>query len=124
MNSTIQRRGFNMIVEMPSGNKMNHGKALKGGAGMSLNIKNDETTRMVRELAALKGVSLVVAVSEAVKEKLEKEKAERGAALMKKKSRYELLMEFADECAPLFKDGRNANALINDLYDDVTGLPK
>ncbi len=90
---------------------------------MSLNIKNEETTRMVRELAALKGVSLVVAVSEAVREKLEKEKAEREG-VAKKKSRYELLMEFAHECAPLFKDGRSGNDLINDLYDDVTGLPK
>ena len=30
---------------------------------MALNIKNEETHRMVRELAALKGVSLVAAVN-------------------------------------------------------------
>jgi hypothetical protein len=96
----------------------------KSGRGASLNIKNAETARMVKELAALKGVSLVVAVTEAVQEKLENEKAEREALGNTKKSRYELLMEFAKECAPLFKEGRSGNDLINDLYDDVTGLPK
>ena len=91
---------------------------------MALNIKNEETSRMVRELAALKGISLVVAVTQAVQEKLEREKADREALAKTKKSRYELLMEFAKECGPLFKDGRSGNDLINDLYDDVTGLPK
>jgi len=96
----------------------------QSGRGTSLNIKNAETTRLVQELAALKGVSLVVAVTEAVREDLARERAERDAANVKKKSRYELLMEFAEECAPLFTDGRTANELINDLYDDETGLPK
>ena len=91
---------------------------------MSLNIKNEETTRMVRELAALKGVSLVVAVSEAVKEKLEKERSERDQSARLKKSRFDLLSEFSEQCAPLFKDGRTGNELINELYDEETGLPK
>ncbi len=105
-------------------NRKGSGVAPKSTRGTSLNIKNAVTTRMVQELAALKGVSLVVAVTEAVKENLEKEKAEREAAGKTKKSRYELLMEFAKECGPLFKDGRSGNDLINDLYDDETGLPK
>jgi hypothetical protein len=91
---------------------------------MSLNIKNEETTRMVRELAALKGVSLVVAVSEAVKEKLEKERSERDQSARLKKSRFDLLSEFSEQCAPLFKGGRTGTALINELYDEETGLPK
>ena len=91
---------------------------------MAINIKNLEVETHIRELAALRGVSLVTAVTEAVQEKLEKEKAEREALGNTKKSRYELLMEFAKECAPLFKEGRSGNDLINDLYDDVTGLPK
>lgn len=97
---------------------------VEGWNSMALNIKNKETNRMVRELAALKGISLVVAVTEAVREKLERENADREALGKTKKSRYELLMEFAKECGPLFKDGRSGNDLINDLYDDVTGLPK
>jgi len=105
-------------------NDENHEFAPKGSRGTSLNIKNAKTTRMVKELAALKGVSLVVAVTEAVHEKLEKEKAERSLTGKTKKSRSELLMEFANQCAPLFKDGRTGNELINDLYDEETGLPK
>ena len=57
---------------------------------MAINIKNEETTRMVRELAALKGVSLVVAVSEAVQEKLEREKA----------SKSESRLEWLQRCQP------------------------
>jgi hypothetical protein len=102
----------------------NHKFAPKGSRSTSLNIKNAETTRMVKELAALKGVSLVAAVSEAVHEKLEREKAEQEAAINPRRKRSELLMEFAKQCAPLFKDGRSGNELINDLYDEETGLPK
>jgi hypothetical protein len=91
---------------------------------MGISIKSPIAETRIRELATLRGVSLVAAVTEAVEEKLEKEKAEREAIAKKKKSRYELLMEFAKECGPLFKGGRSGNDLINDLYDDVTGLPK
>jgi len=90
---------------------------------MSLNIKNEETTRMVRELAALKGVSLVVAVSEAVKEKLEKEKAEREVAAKGKKSRSELLMEFAREYTARVKNPIHSWEIDALLYDE-DGLPK
>jgi len=105
-------------------NHENRELAPKGSRGTSLNIKNAKTTQMVKELAALRCVSLVVAVTEAVHEKLEKEKAERSLTGKMKKSRSELLVEFAEQCAPLFKDGRSGNELINDLYDDETGLPK
>ncbi len=91
---------------------------------MSLNIKNEETARMVRQLAALQGVSLVVAVTEAVKEKLEREKQEHERANATRKSRYDLLMEFSEQCAPLFNGGRTGNELIDELYDEQTGLPK
>jgi antitoxin VapB len=90
---------------------------------MSLNIKNEETTRMVRELAALKGVSLVVAVTEAVKEKLEKEKAEREQAARPRKSRYDLLMEFSNEYAKRVKDPVHSWEIDSLLYDE-DGLPK
>lgn len=85
---------------------------------MSLNIKDEETDRMVRELAALKGVSLVVAVSEAVKEKLERERAQNS------KSRLARLREIVERTAPLMNDGRSSKELFDELYDDETGLPK
>lgn len=91
--------------------------------GMSLNIKNEETTRMVRELAALKGVSLVVAVSEAVKEKLEKEKAERQLTAKSGKSRYDILMDFANEYSKRVRNPVHSWEIDALLYDQ-DGLPK
>jgi hypothetical protein len=85
---------------------------------MAINIKNEETTRMVRELAALKGVSLVVAVSQAVQEKLEREKASKG------ESRLGWLERITAITAPLMNDGRTSKEVMDELYDDETGLPK
>ena len=85
---------------------------------MSLNIKDEETDRMVRELAALKGVSLVGAVSEAVKEKLEREKASR------QESRLEWLNRITKRTAAIMNDGRSSKELFDELYDEQTGLPK
>ena len=34
------------------------------------------------------------------------------------------LMEIARETAPLMNDGRTSRQLIDDLYDEETGLPK
>lgn len=85
---------------------------------MALSIKNEETDRMIRELAALKKVSLVVAVSEAVREKLEREKASKG------ESRLEWLERITAITAPLMNDGRATKELFDELYDDKTGLPK
>jgi antitoxin VapB len=85
---------------------------------MALNIKNEETNRMVRELAALKGISLVVAVTQAVQEKLEREKASKS------ESRLEWLKRITAITAPLMNDGRTSKELLDELYDDETGLPK
>ena len=85
---------------------------------VALNIKNEETERIVRELAALKQVSLVVAISEAVKEKMEREKA------AKRENRIEWIKRITAVTAPLMNDGRTSKELIDELYDDETGLPK
>lgn len=45
---------------------------------MGLNIKNEETHRLVRELADLTGESMTVAVTEAVRERLERLKKARS----------------------------------------------
>jgi len=73
---------------------------------------------MVRELAALKRVSLVVAVSEAVRENLERVKASKG------ESRLEWLERITAVTAPLMNDGRSTKELFDELYDDETGLPQ
>jgi hypothetical protein len=90
---------------------------------MALNIKNEETTRMVRELASLKGVSLVVAVTEATREALEREKKQRER-IDEKKGLAAWLMEISRETAPLMNDGRSSKELMDELYDEETGLPK
>ena len=92
---------------------------------MGLNIKDRETHDLVRELAELNKSSQTAAVKQAVREKLERDRADQKPGKQTaKKSRHELFAEFSALAAPLFKDGRTANELINDLYDDVTGLPK
>ena len=85
---------------------------------VALNIKNEETHRMARELATLQGVSIVVAVTKAVEEKLEREKA------IKRESRMEWLERITAITAPLMNDGRTSKELMDELYDDKTGLPK
>jgi antitoxin VapB len=47
---------------------------------MSLNIKNEETHRLVRELAAQTGLSMTQAVHDAVQRRLAALRAERGDA--------------------------------------------
>jgi hypothetical protein len=112
-----------MSTALQQVNQKARGLEPKQGPSGSVNIKNAETTRMIRELAALEGVSLVVAITEAVREKLEKEKAEREAAAKPKKSRSELLMEFAKEYTARVKDPIHSWEIDSLLYDE-DGLPK
>jgi hypothetical protein len=112
-----------MSTTLQQKKKQNREFAPNGSRGTSLNIKNAETTRMVKELAALRGVSLVAAVSEAVREKLEKEKAEREAAANPRKKRSELLIEFAKEYTARVKDPIHSWEIDALLYDE-DGLPK
>lgn len=80
---------------------------------MSLNIKNEETHRMAQELAAITGESLTAAVTEAVRERLERVKS-RGMA--------ERIMKIAKESAALLK-GKPLPDHAELLYDEK-GLPK
>ncbi len=83
---------------------------------MALNIKNEETHQLVRELAELTGESMTEAVTEAVRERLEKVRRE-------KESRFERLMAIAKETAPLLRDLPPSTA-IGDLLYDERGLPR
>jgi antitoxin VapB len=86
---------------------------------MALSIKDEETDRLARMVAQKNGETVTMAVKVALRERLERQE-ESG----KRKSRMEALREFAELCAPLFNDGRTGNEMINDLYDEETGLPK
>lgn len=88
---------------------------------MSLNIKNPETHELVKELAALKGVSLTLAVTDAVRNEIEREKASREDK--PPINRYELLMAFAKEYSKRVKDPIHSWEVDALLYDE-DGLPK
>jgi antitoxin VapB len=83
---------------------------------MSLNIKNDKTHRLARELASLTGESMTVAVSEAIRERLERV---RGS----KKDVFERIMQIAKECGPLWKEPYRSIDHGELLYDEK-GMPK
>jgi hypothetical protein len=86
---------------------------------MALSIKNEKTDQLIRELAALRGVSLITAVTEAVEETIQKEKESQR----KKKLTAEWLMEISRETGPLMNDGKSSKELTDELYDSETGLP-
>ena len=65
---------------------------------VSLNIKNQETHRLARELASLTGQSITTAVNAAIRERLE---LVRGKS---KKSLAERLLEIGKDCAAHLKE--------------------
>lgn len=90
---------------------------------MSLNIKNPEAHRLAQELARLRGISLTAAVTEAVREKLEREKAAQASG-DGREGLAEWLIKISRETAPLMNDGKSSIELLDELYDDKTGLPR
>ena len=85
---------------------------------MSLNIKNDETCRLARELAQLTGESMTGAITVALRERLERETRQRDAAALKRDIRA-----IAERCARNLKPGPSAVEHGDLLYDE-RGLPK
>jgi antitoxin VapB len=88
---------------------------------MSLNIKDEGTHRMARQLARLTGESMTAAVGQAVRERLErvrKEKGDKCAGGM-----AERLLKIGRETAPLWKEPYRSIDHGDLLYDE-NGLPK
>jgi antitoxin VapB len=85
---------------------------------VSLNLKNPETERLARELARKTGENLTVAVTIALRERLERQSPNLRAGLAA------WLKEISSETAPLMDDGRSSKELMDELYDEKTGLPK
>ena len=86
---------------------------------MAINIKNLEVETHIRELAALRGVSLVTAVTEAVEREIEREKQSQR----RKKLFADWLMEISRETGPMMNDGKTSKELLDELNDPETGLP-
>jgi antitoxin VapB len=84
---------------------------------MSLNIKNEETHRLARELAQLTGESVTMAVTISLKERLERKKPNPKAGLA------DWLDDLTKRTAPLLKDLPSSDKIGDLLYDKETGLP-
>ena len=85
---------------------------------MSLNIKNEETCRLARELAQLTGETMTGAITVALEERLERERRERSV-----EERLRDMRAIAARCASHLGDGPSA-ADHGDLLYDERGLPK
>jgi antitoxin VapB len=84
---------------------------------MAMNIKNPETERLARELAERTGESLTVAVTVALRERLERQEPNPKAGLA------EWLDELTKRTAPLLKDLPPSDKIGDLLFDKETGLP-
>ena len=84
---------------------------------MSMNIKNKETYRLTKQLSELTGESLTTAVTEAVRERLDRVRRERGVDLA------ERLLLIGRDCAAHLKEPFRTIDHDKMLYDD-RGLPK
>lgn len=82
---------------------------------MSLNIKNEETHHLVRQLARLTGESMTAAVDKAVRERLERV---RGKS---KEGMAEKLLKIARSSGRLWK---KPYVCLEELLYDEKGLPK
>lgn len=84
---------------------------------MGLNIKNDETYRLAKQLASLTGESMTQAVTLALRDRLEREKAKRNRKGVAKR-----LLEIGRSCADLpVLDDRSPDEIIG--YDEH-GVPR
>ena len=84
---------------------------------MSLNIKDDETHRLVQELAALTGESMTAAVTTAVRERLDRVRREQGVSLADR------LLAIGRDCAPWLKEPFRSVEHGDLLYGE-DGLPR
>ncbi len=84
---------------------------------MSLNIKNKEAHKLASLLAELTGENMTEAVLKAVRERLERVRAERGPGLADR------LLRIGEDCAAHLKEPFRSADHGDLLYDDK-GLPR
>lgn len=87
---------------------------------MSLNIKNPETERLVRELAGRTGESVTQAVTRSVEERLNRLGTEREVEVSQRLAR---LTEVAHDAAQRWPADTATVDYVEVLYDD-RGLPR
>ena len=84
---------------------------------MALNIKNKETQKLVQELARLTGESMTAAVTEAVRERLDRVHEGRGTSLADR------LVKIGKDCAAHLQEPYRSVDPGEMLYDEK-GLPR
>ena len=84
---------------------------------MALNIKNEETHRLARQLARATGESMSVAVREAIRERLERIRKNS------QRDEVERILEIGRECSKSLKEPHKSVDHGDLLYDEK-GLPK
>jgi antitoxin VapB len=84
---------------------------------MALNIKNEQTQKLTQELAQLTGESMTAAVTEAVRERLDRVRQKRGAGLADR------LLKIGKECAAHLKEPYRSVDHGELLYNEK-GLPR
>ena len=85
---------------------------------MSLNIKNDETCALARELARLTGETMTGAITVALRERLERERRRRDAEKLARE-----LVSIGQRCASRLGPGPSSEEHGDVLYDE-RGLPR
>ena len=85
---------------------------------MSLNIKNEEAHRMATELARVRGTTVTRAVTEALRNELEREKRLCG-----EKPLATQLLEIGRRCAAHMREPASSGDHAEILYDGA-GLPR
>jgi antitoxin VapB len=87
------------------------------GSTMAMNIKNQETQKLAHRLADATGESLTAAITEAVRERLERVQSARDVGLA------ERLLRIGKDCAAHLPEPSKAVDHGDILYDD-RGLPR
>ncbi|WP_046013096.1 type II toxin-antitoxin system VapB family antitoxin [Microbacterium sp. SA39] len=87
---------------------------------MSLNIKNETTHELVRQLAAMTGQSQTSAVEDAVRRRIAEVSREVQSFEERRRARIDELIEEARRI-PL--NGPTVEEIMADMYDDM-GLPR
>jgi antitoxin VapB len=85
---------------------------------MGSNIKNDQAHEMAAELAGLRGISLSKAVTDAIRNELEREKQHRAKAGLSDE-----LLAIGRRCAAHMRGPISSQDYAAMLYDDQ-GLPR
>ena len=90
---------------------------------MGLNIKNDETHRLVQELARLTGESMTAAITQAVRERLERVREQHQRERPNDGPLSERLLAIGEDCAKRLKEPFRSTPHGDLLYDE-RGLPR